>query len=214
MSGHNGTNGHVSAPLNGSGVVNLSKAVNPDCPESETPLENTFVYGKYLSKSLRETVESFRKQTYQLHEEIALTRMVLVDSLKAYNFAYNVLELNPTDIRASEMLQVAGAMLVNAIKDVRDICMAAHRVSGNATLDPGMVQQLIFQVVKVVDVETQRIAPALEQAGIDPQDYMDRINQGIDMRALSSPAALGTDLTPEQLDEEIQAMHDTVPGVA
>lgn len=179
-----------------------------------TPLESSLGYGARLSKSMRERIEAQRARALQLDEELALMRVICEDAVVAYDNAMQAAEKLEDTTKRLPILGAASAMLVQAVRNVQDTALAAHRIKTGLTLSPEAIGQIVYQVVRVFNTKLESISNVLEAGGIDVQQFIDEITNTVDgklVNGTSSSSALGVDFTPEDLSREVQAMHDTVP---
>lgn len=193
-----------------SGVIDPS-SLNKD--GELTPLESSLSYTPYLGKTLRERVERFRKRRVELDEEVAIMRAIACESLAAYELTLNNIDKLSDDKRLI-LLGAANALVVSALNQVRDMAVAAHRVSQSRdAYDPIEIQQLIFKVVKVIDVELERNTPQLVNAGLDPRIFIQNVTRVIDETldiGLNNDKTMTTTVIPA--DEEALLMDSTVPA--
>jgi hypothetical protein len=187
-----------------------------DVPEGLAPIDTTLVYSPYLSANLRKRAEQFRtKAGVCLLDELALMRATAVEAVETYSEAVESAKRPGTT--AMQKLAIIGAahgVLVSAINQVRDMAIAAHKVMTKESLDPGAVQSIIFQVVKVFDNELQLEQPRLALAGIDPRALVERVSRGIDMTVNAGVTEhLSTTLTAETLHSDVVEMLDSVPSM-
>jgi hypothetical protein len=189
--------------------------VDAPLPDDLAPIDTAMVYAPYLNAKLRDRVERFRKAGVSLLGELALTRAVACEAVESYGRAMILAETVTDELKRSAITSAAMAFVQHAIDNVRDMALAAHRVMSKESVDPQVVQSIIFQVVKVFDAEVQREQHRLRAAGIDPQEFVDRLTNTIDENVgvgfSDVQLRLGTELTAEQLNEEVAEMLDSVP---
>src|SRR6185312_5691737 len=200
------TNGHTTRALQ---VDDLKGGLEP--------IDTAHVYSQAMSQTLRERVKRFQKAANDLSEEVALMRALVYDAVAAYSVSDE--KTRDADVgKRGLAMATAGSYVAAAVDNLCRVVSTAHKVSMGATINPQVLQAIIFQSVNVFDTWVQALAPILEQHGIDPGRFMDETAQLMDQRVgmgLENPGAiLGTSLTPEALDQEVADMLGTVPAAS
>ena len=163
-------------------------------------------YSRQLGKTLHEAVEEHLsaapEEQINLFEELALTRVIAGDAVALYSATCEALKDKPADDKQAHAAKdLAGSIVIDAMKHVSDVCTKAAQIEAQAKdkFSVHSVTHVVNQIIRVMyelcEPEHHDIAVKFEHA-VRTQVKLPRITTD------------GTELTP---DEDAVAMDATVP---
>jgi hypothetical protein len=168
-------------------------------------------YAKYLTGAIGKRIEQLHQKqmvALSLLDEVSVMQEIAGQAVGNYERAFEK-SLEVEDLQQRMRLQnLAAAYVVEALNQVRDMTVAAARVqdSGKA-VDMMTVGSAIAQLMQFMEMEARSQLH-------DPDQFMKRVTEHVNEKLLTVEAVAKTTLTPERLDREVRAMHDSVPEVA
>lgn len=159
-------------------------------------------YSGVLSGTLKEFVENHLEQTAQdqlnLFAELALVRSTAMEIVKMYDMAVNS--------GNQEIICSAGALLRDVLKDVERVAISASNIEAKhkGLVSAHSIQATVNQLVRIAyDVLDQPTAKDFEQAARERIRLIEHED--------ANKLALGTNLTPDAIDNTVLEMDSTIP---
>lgn len=187
-------------------------------------MEHRVIYANVLGKRLSERVKELGEQASEcsLNSEIALARLMLADAIQASEASIDLAAEAGCTPDQLKLVTMKSRELIYAALDKVIACVTAHKrvTAEGGALDVTAMQTVVLQMVATFDQQIQKIAPVLEQGGVDPHEFMNvtstrmteqlRLPRGYD--GSSYEPNHGFDYTSLDPDVEAAAMDATVPA--
>jgi hypothetical protein len=174
------------------------------------------MYSSVLGRRLNEYVEEMGASATDesLHEELVVARALAMEAMEMADKAViAAIEAKVEPARLMSIMAIARQTRVDAINNVRDMCLAQSKILNAGKIDMMSVKSLLLQMTISVDESLGEKAQLLRAAGIDPRELVRDITAKLDDVRL--PAGFGdgspqmTTLVPA--DDEARMMDGTVP---
>lgn len=170
-------------------------------------------YGKYLNETLQEAVESQLnlpvEDQLNLFEELALIRRFACDALKVYSK-----ELNKPDAKQIDIV-VASKLATAALEQVSNFCEKAAKVDSmqRDKYSIHTINSIVAQIVNIIHIVLD-IHDQHELAVEIAREIRLQLKipvQTVKLIEANANNSLGTNLTPEAVDETVIDMDNTIP---
>ena len=177
-------------------------------------------YGQYLGSAISMRVNAMQEKALNilsLRDELILLQVVVGDVIQGWANASEIIKSTPgmKAEDADRIMSIARGRLYDGLDRIRDMTLAAKRVeeSGSTQVDVSILNAVVTQIVEIVDEELNTVEDSMSLNGMSAIGVMDRIAQRAHKELLSVRDIPKTTLTPERLEAEVSAMHDTIPAV-
>lgn len=168
-------------------------------------------YSSYLKTSLKNRIEALhakQQQALSLLDEVSVMQELCGQALGNYERAYEA-SLEIVDLESRMRVQaIATSYVVEVLNQVRDMTVAAARIQDSGkVVDMMTVHSVMAELMVFLECEAKRHLS-------EPELFLAAMNSHIQEHLLTVDSVATTNLTPERLDKEVMAMHDSVPEVA
>lgn len=180
--------------------------------QRELACNDNLTYTRFLGQRLRDRCKDLSAKRVSLLDELAMMRAMAVDAVEAYEMSMDAIENVTPPVNAmkrSTVAMAASRLVMEAMNQVRDMAVAAHRCMQVDAMDPISMQALIYQVAKTIDSQLEGYAPQLIAAGLDPRQLMDDV--ALALEDITMPEVPEQAMLLPDADAEARAMDDTIP---
>ena len=165
-------------------------------------------YASYLTGEISDRILQLHKKqmvALSLLDEVSVMQEIAGQAIASYQRAFEKIQ-ETKDIETRMRLQnAATAYVVEALNQVRDMTVAAARVQDSGKhVDMQTIGSVLSQLVQFIEIE------AVTQLH-DPTQFMKRITEHVNTKLLTVDQVAKTTLTPARLEQEVTAMHASVP---
>lgn len=167
-------------------------------------------YSEYLRGAMLGRLEKIRsnQKALNLLDEVAVMNEIAGQAMANYERAFEKIEeIDNLETRA-RIQAAATNYVVEAMNQVRDMTVAAARIQDSGkVVDAMQIQTSLAELMTYIEMAARSGRFGVKHPDEMLQDIADHINKEM----LTVDAIAKTRLTPERLEREVMAMHDSVP---
>lgn len=166
-------------------------------------------YSKYLTGAVGKRIEDLHQRqqvALSLLDEVSVMQELAGQAVANYERAFEKSQTIEDLEQRMRIQNAASGYLIEVLNQVRDMTVAAARVqdSGKA-VDMQTLASVMSQMMAVMEEKARAQL-------VDPEMFLQDMAQVVQERFLTVEAVAKTTLTPARLDQQVSAMHNSVPS--